>query len=146
MKKHKEQIAKWIREWTRILLIEDWNIITIITDRTHSVEGNELGAAAWIDSESKYKRAYLYINKKNYLNTYKDYGERICKAYIVHELCHVFLNDYDDLVLATYKTESEYEQVRERTTEVLTWILIELAMKKKAKKTKMPMKKMKKKC
>jgi len=126
----RKRLGESLREWKHKLMVSDWFIDLIWTDKeTRTMDGDK--AAAHVEIDRLYKRAYIYANVESFDNTHRDYGIEACERYLIHELFHVFLEDYDVLVTAPFKTDSEHVQVRERTCETLTWIAWNLLEEKK---------------
>ncbi len=128
-----KRLAESLREWKYKLMVSDWFIDLTWTDKeSQTMDGNT--AAAHVEIDRLYKRAYIYANIQAFDRTHRDYGIEACERYLIHELFHVFLEDYDVLVTAPFKTDSEHIQVKERTCETLMWIAWNLLEEKKVSK------------
>lgn len=125
--KKRKEITGRTKEWMGKLKLDHWHVdITYLEGDSEECKINA-GAAAWVSRDCDYGRAYIYVNIDAYLDTEEGYDEDDrAFGYIVHEMIHILLADYDNLMESIYKTESEVVQVRERTTELLTRIMMKL--------------------
>lgn len=116
--KIKKDVEKYAFEWQKKLLLTHWNLeISWEKDRSDDE------AAAWVKRVEDYARAYIYVHEETFFETYTEWGKEKAFQYVLHELVHVLLADYDYLMRARFITQPEYTSVRERTTEQLTRIL-----------------------
>lgn len=121
-KKIKKEIEEFIDEWKDILRINQWIVNIYWVDEVDE-KLEESRAVSWVNRQFEYGRVALSINEKNLEEGIKEFGIDIARKYILHELVHIFLSDYDRLIQAPYKTEEDFDRTRERTTELLAHIL-----------------------
>lgn len=122
-KKKRKELVERTKEWVQNLKLEHWNIDIFWRDKP--LQGKE-EVAAWVERDFDYQRAQIYVVVPLYERTEKEFSEEWAFRYIVHELMHIVLAQYDMLLESPYKTEQEYDRIREQTTELLTRIVMDL--------------------